>query len=239
MDTHVLCANVDRVAIIASLKNPETKDGFIDRSIAAVHHSGTTPLILFSKKDLVDENEISLKINKYRSLGYEVLPISNNDPGSIQEFLDIIDGKTTYLVGNSGVGKSSFINLATKKAVQKINEVSLTTHKGKHTTTNTTAIFLNSSTILIDSPGIKEWGILHLSVSELLMTFPELSTKMDSCLLSNCCSTEGGCEMIEELNSDSMDVDRKKSMQSMLFSIQSDYRLRADDINKFKYKRRK
>lgn len=239
VDTHVLCANVDKVAIIASLKNPETKDGFIDRSIAAIYHSKISPLILFSKKDLVNENEISLRSNKYISLGYEVLAISNDDKSSIDKFLSLIEGKTTYLVGNSGVGKSTFVNLITNKPIQKIKEVSSTTHKGKHTTTNTTAIFLNSNTILIDSPGIKEWGILHLTLPGLLMAFPELEEHVDNCSIPNCCRAQEGCAMLEYLDSDKMDSERRKSMKSMMFSLQSDYRLRADDFQKSKYKRRK
>lgn len=236
-DKHILCANVDFVAIIASLAGPETKDGFIDRSITACYHSNVTPIIIFNKKDLVTEVELKDRMEKYESLGYTVYPITCTDLESIKDLLSALQGKTTYLVGNSGVGKSSLINLITSNSEQKTNEISHSTQKGKHTTTNSSIIVINPSTILIDSPGIKEWGLLHLTKGQILSTFPELNKYKKKCRVGGCCNAGNDCLMLDKI--DKLDEERAKSLESMLEGLEIPYRIRVGNLKSGKLRKQK
>lgn len=236
-DKHILCANVDFVAIIASLSGPETKDGFIDRSITACYHSNVTPIIIFNKKDLVTEEELNERKIKYEDLGYKVFPITCTDLNSIKELLAALQDKTTYLVGNSGVGKSSLINLITSNSEQKTNEISHSTQKGKHTTTNSSVIVINPTTILIDSPGIKEWGLLHLTKGQILSTFPELNKYKKKCKVGGCCNAGNDCLMLEKIQK--LEEERLKSLESMLEGLEIPYRIRVGNLKSGKLRRQK
>lgn len=224
-DSHVLCANLDYVAIIVSLADPETKDGFIDRTVASCHHAKIEPLLIFNKKDIVSEELAEERTGKYKKLGYNVFLVASTELESLDELLLVLQNKTTYLVGNSGVGKSTFINSIVKENIQKIGEVSSSTKKGKHTTTNSSLIILNDTTKLIDSPGVKEWGILHLSRGDILNTFPELAKYKKKCTITGCCTYEDGCIIMERL--DKLEDDRLKSLEAMFDSIDTPYRLRT------------
>lgn len=236
-DKHILCANVDYVAIIASLSAPETKDGFIDRSITACYNSNVAPIIIFNKMDLVTEDSLTKRVEKYESLGYKVFPVTCTDIKSIENLLSVLQDKTTYLVGNSGVGKSSLINLITNSTEQKTNTISHSTQKGKHTTTNSSVIIVNPTTILIDSPGIKEWGLLHLSKGEILSSFPEITKYKKKCRVGNCCDASNNCLILQKL--DKLDEDRLKSLESMLESLEIPYRIRVGNLKSGKLKRKK
>ena len=236
-DKHILCANVDFVAIIASLSGPETKDGFIDRSITACYHSNVTPIIIFNKKDLVTEEKLNERKEKYEDLGYKVFPITCTDLNSIKELLAALQDKTTYLVGNSGVGKSSLINLITSNSEQKTNEISHSTQKGKHTTTNSSVIVINPTTILIDSPGIKEWGLLHLTKGQILSTFPEFNKYKKKCKVGGCCNAGNDCMMLEKIQK--LEEERLKSLESMLEGLEIPYRIRVGNLKSGKLRRQK
>ncbi|XDD50354.1 ribosome small subunit-dependent GTPase A [Leptospira sp. WS92.C1] len=232
-DTQILCANADQTAVLVSLKSPETKDGFIDRCLAAVFTSGTKPLILFTKLDLVSKEEAEIRLSVYRNLGYRVLGISCTTGEGILELQEYLNRKTTFLVGNSGVGKSTLLNLLTQKQIQKTSGVSSSTDKGKHTTTNSLLIVLSDGTTLIDSPGIKEWGILHLKKEEILESFPELLSQKKHCEESNCCRLSSNCAMIQALEGGVITLERKKSLESMLGSLDNPHRVtRRDRISK-------
>ncbi|TGK03190.1 ribosome small subunit-dependent GTPase A [Leptospira langatensis] len=229
-DAQVLCANVDQVAVLASLKNPETKDGFLDRCLAAVHLAGVTPLIVFTKSDLVDRETAVYRASVYQNLGYEVLAVSCQTGLGLDELHSKFSSKTTYLVGNSGVGKSSLVNVLSDRELQKTSQISLSTKKGKHTTTNSNFLVLDDNIILIDSPGIKEWGILHLSKGEILDSFPELRKHKELCDISDCCDAGPGCKMLLSLKEEAdISVERKKSLESMLASLENPFRITRRD----------
>ncbi|TGK28110.1 ribosome small subunit-dependent GTPase A [Leptospira gomenensis] len=233
-DTQVLCANADQTAVLVSLKSPETKDGFIDRCLAAVFTSNTKPLILFTKSDLVNSEEIESRLKTYRDLGYRVLAVSCADGNGLAELWSFLKGKTTFLVGNSGVGKSTLLNSLIRKEVQKTSGISSSTDKGKHTTTNSLLLVLDEDTVLIDSPGIKEWGILHLKKEEIMESFPELFSQKKHCEESNCCNLSSDCAMLSAMQGDEiMTLERKKSLESMITSLDNPHRVtRRDRISK-------
>ncbi|WP_040508928.1 ribosome small subunit-dependent GTPase A [Leptospira wolffii] len=229
-DAQVLCSNVDQVAVLASLKEPETKDGFLDRCLAAVYTAEVSPLIVFTKSDLVDQETILSRTKTYTDLGYDVLVVSCRTGQGLKELISKFSSKTTYLVGNSGVGKSSLVNVLSDKEMQKTSQVSLSTSKGKHTTTNSNFLMLDHNIVLIDSPGIKEWGILHLSRGKIMESFPELGKFKELCDVSDCCDAGPGCSMASALSRQSvLSLERKKSLESMLASLENPFRITRRD----------
>lgn len=227
-DSHVLSANLDQVAILASYLEPETKSGFIDRLLAASYHTEIPPLIVFTKKDLVSNEVQEEKESFYRKLGYEVISISVLEEASVLPLWEKCKGKRTFLCGNSGVGKSTLMNHLHKKTVQRTNLVSGSTKKGKHTTTNSFALFLEENTVIIDSPGVKEWGILHLERTELLESFPELRSWKAKCKEVHCCHLEENCKMIEAMETELVES-RLKNLESMLESLEKPHRVTRRD----------
>lgn len=226
-DAHALSANADYAVLIVSLKEPETKSGFIDRFLAAVSISGMEPILVFNKTDLVNEDEIISATSYYRFLGYKIFTVSIHIENSILELKDFLKGKVSFLSGNSGVGKSSIVNLLTESKIQSTQEISGSTSKGKHTTTNSTAIFIPDGTVYIDSPGIKEWGILHLDKDELLLSFPELNMAREECTSEFCCEFGEDCK-IQEIFKE-LPEERFKSMESMLESLETPFRTTRRD----------
>lgn len=229
-DTQVLCANVDQVAVLVSLRNPETKDGFLDRCLTSAYSAGIPPLILFTKKDLVDETVLANRIESYSNLGYDVVAVSCKTGEGIPDLVSKISGKTTFLAGNSGVGKSSLVNVLSEKELQRTSEVSFSTRKGKHTTTNSNFLILEKDIILIDSPGIKEWGILHLTKGEILLSFPELNRFKEECTEPDCCQADLSCRLLQVLESrEGIREERRKSLESMLASLDNPFRITRRD----------
>lgn len=226
-DTHVLCANADYAALVASFKEPETKPGFIDRFLVSVSNSGMEPILIYNKKDLATKEEVDEKINFYTHLGYKIFITSIHDTSSIQKFKEFILGKVCFLCGNSGAGKSTLVNYIVGKEIQQIGEISHSTHKGKHTTTNPTAIFLEDGTVLIDSPGIKEWGLLHLNPEQIILGFPEFAYIQKKCKEENCCTLDESCPI--QRNWDTLPEARKESLESMLKSLKKPFRTTRRD----------
>jgi len=227
-DAQVLGANLDQVAVLASLKDPETKEGFLDRALVAVGAAGIPALVVFTKKDLVPKEETEAKLQFYRDLGITALAVSLQDVESLQALESHFRGRTSFLCGNSGVGKSSLLNLFGEGIPQRVNQISTTTGKGKHTTTNSFALFLDPNTALIDSPGVKEWGILHLQPEEILDSFPEMQKQRRSCTRKDCCDEGDHCPKVQLLES-GLPPARQKSLESMLESLEKPHRTTRRD----------
>lgn len=185
-----VAANIDQIMIISSVL-PELSLNIIDRYLVACAVTDIAPVIVLNKIDLLSDEQnhnIQSILDYYRQLGYQVLLLSCKNEQGLDQFKHILQDKTSILVGQSGVGKSSIINqllpeLATQVNVGDISEIS---GLGQHTTTSTRLYHLPSGGDIIDSPGIREFGLWHLEPQQVMQGFPELYDYLTDCQFRDC-----------------------------------------------------
>lgn len=217
---HIIAANIDQALLVATLVLPRTSLGFIDRFLVSTESFGIPTLILFNKMDVLGEDglEIQEELSElYENLGYECLSISAVEGTSFDQLQEKIKGKTSLLAGHSGVGKSTILNRLDSNIDQKTAEISSFAQKGKHTTTFAEMFVLTDSAFVIDTPGIKEFGILDIENQELGFFFPEIRAVMNECKYHNCSHThEPGCLVKEMVGSGEIAESRYISYLSIL-----------------------
>lgn len=189
--SHIIASNIDQAVLVASYKEPRTSQGFIDRFLITCEAYGIVPFILMNKIDLLSEDEleeVAAFLYMYERAGYESMCISaNRSPDDeIEKLKDRLRGKTSLVSGHSGVGKSSILNRIAPNLDLKIGEVSTVHYKGKHTTTFAEMFEIEENTFLIDSPGIKDFGLVHMEPEELAHYFPEFRELLPQCKFHNC-----------------------------------------------------
>ncbi|WP_186757660.1 ribosome small subunit-dependent GTPase A [Echinicola salinicaeni] len=203
--SHILASNIDQAFLVITLMQPRTSLGFIDRFIVSTESFRIPTTIVVNKMDLISkakDKEFLQDIHEiYEPLGYPVLEISAlNDEELEKEFLGKLQGKTTLLSGHSGVGKSTILNRLIPNAQQSTKEISNFTSKGVHTTTFAEMFPVKGGGYLIDTPGIKEFGILDIDDEELSHYFVEMRKYLGQCKYNNCKHlTEPGCKVLEVL----------------------------------------
>lgn len=203
--SHIIASNIDQAFLIITLKNPRTSLGFIDRFLVSTESFRIPTSILVNKMDITykDKDMEYLQDIKdiYVPLGYPVYEISALNSTVLQEqFLPMLKGKTTLLSGHSGVGKSTLLNKIVPEAVQATKEISKFSAKGVHTTTFAEMFEIEGGGYLIDTPGIKEFGILDIDEFELSHYFPEFRKYLGQCRYNNCQHlNEPGCVVLQKL----------------------------------------
>lgn len=203
--SHIIASNIDQAFLIITLKNPRTSLGFIDRFLVSTESFRIPTSILVNKMDITykDKDKEYLQDIKdiYVPLGYQVYEISALNSTVLQEqFLPLLMGKTTLLSGHSGVGKSTLLNKIVPEAVQATKEISKFSAKGVHTTTFAEMFEIEGGGYLIDTPGIKEFGILDIDEFELSHYFPEFRKYLGQCRYNNCQHlNEPGCVVRQKL----------------------------------------
>lgn len=187
----IIAANLDLALLVVTLSSPKTSLGFIDRFLvmAGAYHIPVT--LVFNKVDTYTEEETNYYNNLkelYESLGYPTVLTSIFDKTyePLQKLAHIIEGKTVLISGHSGVGKSSLLNAMLPAAAQRVNSVSAMHQKGKHTTTFAEMFFLNEHTAIIDTPGIRDFGIIDIAETEIGHYFPEIRHFMKACKFNDC-----------------------------------------------------
>lgn len=217
---HILAANIDQLILMITLKKPKTSIGFIDRLLVNSESFRIPAVLLFNKIDVMDEKELDTIKNLaaiYRNLGYESYSISALEGTNIKSVADILKGRVTLIAGHSGVGKSTFVNGLSPEVAQQIRDISKFSKKGKHTTTFAEMFHLGDGTYIIDSPGIKELGMIDMENWEISHYFPEMRKHLGECKFKDCLHLdEPGCAITEALAKGEIEEPRYLSYLSML-----------------------
>ena len=190
--SHIIAANVDMAALVVTVAHPETSTTFIDRFLASAEAYRIPVLVIFNKTDLYDEEEcrhMNELVSLYQAIGYPCLTCSATAGNGLDELRAELQGKTTLLSGNSGVGKSTLLNLLVPDAGVKTAEISVAHDTGMHTTTFSQMFFLPQGGALIDTPGIKGFGTFDMEREEVSHYFREIFRTSDDCRFGNCTHT--------------------------------------------------
>lgn len=225
--THIIASNIDQAFLIVTLAFPETTTGFIDRFLVSANAFGVEVILLFNKNDLYESNTLSKQdkiVNIYEKIGYECYLISalNDDLNNIQKKLQ---GKNTLISGHSGVGKSTLINKLLKSNKIPTQEISLTHKQGQHTTTFSELYRIDFGTTIIDTPGIKGFGLVDLDENKIDKYFPEFLLYKKECKFHNCIhKNEPNCNIKKKIKEDEIAESRYKNYLTMLEEDEENYR---------------
>lgn len=199
-ESHIIGANIDRALLLVTLHSPFTPREFVDRFLITCEAYKIPVSIVLGKADTL-EGEFEAEAEEfsaiYRSIGYEVLRLSSLTGEGIDTIRAMLEGRTTLVAGNSGVGKSTLIGAIAPDIEIRTGEISESHHKGKHTTTFSTMYPIDNGYI-IDTPGIKGFGLIDIDNKELARYFPEMMRLVGDCRFYNCTHThEPGCAVME------------------------------------------
>ena len=217
----IIAANLDQAVLVATLTNPETSTTFIDRFLATAEAYQVPAVLAFNKIDLLDTDEWRSRLDElrtmYESIGYPVITMSAATGEGADALRVQLAGKMSLLSGNSGVGKSSIINLLVPDAHVRVGDVSHTHHKGMHTTTFSELLDLPGGGAIIDTPGVKAFGTIDFERAEVAHYFPEIFKISDDCRFNNCTHThEPGCAVLEAVEQGKIAPSRFTSYLSIL-----------------------
>jgi ribosome biogenesis GTPase len=221
---HIIAANLDQSVLFATLKEPRTSQGFIDRFLVACEMYHVPAAIVFNKADLhkkkEDEKFFEWK-QMYEEIGYKTFLVSIEKEMGIETVQDLLKNKISLLSGHSGVGKSSFINIICPQLELKTQDVSGWSGKGLHTTTFAEMFDLPFGGKIIDTPGMREFGLVDISKQELSHYFPEMRIRLNDCQFNNCQHiNEPNCAVKKAVEEEKINVDRYISYCTILDSIE-------------------
>lgn len=219
--THIIAANLDQVMVMATLAEPRTSTGFIDRILVTCEAYSVPAVIVFNKYDLIRDKEQEPLLNEYISTyeqaGYACMNVSATEKTGLHAFAGKLKDKVTLLAGHSGVGKSSLINVIEPGINLKVQAISKAHLKGKHTTTFAEMLPLSHGGFIIDTPGIKEFGLVDFQPEELSHFFPEMRALFNKCRFDNCTHlNEPGCAVKEQLEQGNISLSRYNNYINML-----------------------
>jgi len=221
---HIVASNLDQTLLFATIRDPKTSQGFIDRFLVSAEAFHVPAVIVFNKADVYGKKEMEkfeeFK-NMYETIGYKVILASVVNNTGVDEVQEMLHNKTTLLSGHSGVGKSSLINAIFPELNLRTKEVSEWSGKGMHTTTFAEMFDLPFGGKVIDTPGLREFGLSDISRQELSHYFPEMRQRLNDCQFNNCMHTnEPGCAIKEALNKGEIHVDRYVSYMTILDTME-------------------
>jgi len=224
-ESHILAANLDLAAMVMSLRDPVTPTTFVDRFLATAEAYSVTAMLILNKSDIWDEDDRELAEGLktlYEGIGYMVMETSTVTGNGVEELKGFLHDKTTLLLGNSGVGKSSLINVLVPGAGLKTGHISDIHHQGMHTTTFSEMVNLPDGGALIDVPGIKGFGTIGFEPAEVSHFFPEIFKTSAGCRYDDCKHlNEPGCAVREAVEQHYISESRFASYLSILDEIQN------------------
>jgi len=220
---HIVAANLDQSLMVATLKEPKTSQGFIDRFLVASEMYHVKPIIVFNKADLYKKKEqekYEAWRAMYKAIGYTIILTSAKENTGIAELKELLKNKTTLISGHSGVGKSSLLNALLPELNLRTQDVSGWSGKGMHTTTFAEMFDIPGGGRIIDTPGIREFGVVGISKQELSHYFPEMRDRLNDCQFNNCLHiNEPGCAIKEAVANGEITEDRYISYYNILESV--------------------
>jgi ribosome biogenesis GTPase / thiamine phosphate phosphatase len=224
----ILASNLDQAVLIVTLISPRTSLGFIDRFLITAEAYRIPAKLIFNKCDLLSDEQKQLQediIFLYTQIGYECYQVSSYDVLQIKKLQTLFKNKTTLIAGHSGVGKSTFINALEPSLTIKTGEISSAHAKGMHTTTFAELHPLTFGGNIIDSPGIKELGLVEMKKEEVGHYFPEMLSRMNACKFNNCLHiNEPKCAIITAIENGEISEERYKSYLGILNGEEMDWK---------------
>lgn len=218
-ESHIIAANLDQALLVATLFSPETAPEFIDRFLVTCEAYKVPVTILLAKADLARTVPEAMAAfhDTYERAGYRVIDVSATEGEGVDTVRDLLRGRTTLLSGNSGVGKSTLVAAVERTAEVRTAEISRSHHKGRHTTTFSTMYPLSEGGYIIDTPGIKGFGLIDIDDAELAHYFPEMMRWLPECRYYNCSHThEPHCAVIEAVERGDIALSRYESYLKIL-----------------------
>ena len=218
--TQVIAANLDLAVLVVTLVTPVTSTGFIDRFLMTAEAYGIPALLVFNKIDIYrdDAAELLREYERiYEGIGYDCLQVSALTKSNLNLLRKKLAGKTSLFSGHSGVGKSTLLNALDPSISQKTGEISSYSNKGKHTTTFAEMFITPEGARLIDTPGIKDFGVVNMEKTEIAHYFPEMRKLLGQCRFNNCLHLEEpGCAVLKALDEGKIEPSRYYSYLSIL-----------------------
>lgn len=226
--THILAANIDRLFLVVTLNNPPTFTSFIDRFLVTAEAYHIKTALLFNKTDTYNEDElleVKYLASIYRDAGYECLGISAKTGKNIDNLKALMKESTSIFAGHSGVGKSTLINTIEPGLNIKTKEISEQHRQGQHTTTFAEMYDLSFGARIIDTPGVKGFGLVDMEKEEVTDYFPEFFKRKENCRFNNCLHVkEPGCAIKEALENEEIAWPRYRSYIQILEGEEEVYR---------------
>ena len=226
--THIIASNIDQVFLLITINNPPTMTSFIDRFLVTTQAYRIKTILLFNKIDVYDEDtllEVKLLAQLYRKIGYECIGISAASGKNVDKVKTIMKDKVSMFAGHSGVGKSTLVNAIEPNLDLKTKKISVQHSQGQHTTTFAEMFDLSFGAKIIDTPGIKGFGIVDMDKEEIGDYFPEFFKLKQDCKFNNCLHVEEPkCAVKDALEHDDIAYSRYRSYLQMLEGDDEHYR---------------
>lgn len=227
-EAHIIASNVDQALLIATINHPVTSAVFIDRILATTEAYNIPAILVFNKSDLydtTDREKLAELIKIYSEIGYQCLQVSAATGQNIPELRELLKDKVTVLSGMSGVGKSTLINCIEPQLQLKTASISDSHDTGKHTTTFAEMFPLSEGGYIVDTPGVRSFGIIDMEKEEISHFFPEIFRISEHCRFYNCTHIhEPGCAVIEAVQNGKISESRYWSYLSMMEESREKYR---------------
>jgi ribosome biogenesis GTPase len=227
-ESHILAANIDQAFLMITLKDPVTLSMFADRFLVTAEAYSVPVVLIFNKTDLYGPEEMGTQfdwISAYNLAGYPSHSLSLVNGKGLEEIRNYLPGKITLISGNSGVGKSTLINKLDPLKNLKTSEISVSNKSGKHTTTFPEMVEISTGGQIIDTPGIRGFGMLEIDKNELYHYFPEIFKHSESCQFYNCSHThEPGCSVREAVENGLVSEMRFLNYLGMMEGVNNKYR---------------